>query len=134
MSQFLLFLHIVVCLALIVIVLLQAGKGAQAGATFGAGASSTVFGASGSASFMGKLTAWCAVIFMLTSLCLAYFYGLPGATSIMPETVAPAAKPGLAPDMSPLQAPASPPAEPAAPLDAAPAAPADSAPAPAAEK
>jgi preprotein translocase subunit SecG len=87
MTTFLIVLHIVVCLALIAIVLLQGGKGAEMGASFGAGGSQTVFGASGGQSFMGKLTAAAAIIFMLTSLTLAYFYGQPGGSSIMPSSV-----------------------------------------------
>lgn len=87
MTTFLIVLHIVVCLALIAIVLLQGGKGAEMGASFGAGGSQTVFGASGGQSFMGKLTATAAIIFMLTSLTLAYFYGQPGGGSIMPSSV-----------------------------------------------
>lgn len=87
MTTFLIVLHILVCLALIAIVLLQGGKGAEMGASFGAGGSQTVFGAAGGQSFMGKLTAAAAVIFMLTSLTLAYFYGQPGGGSIMPSSV-----------------------------------------------
>ena len=87
MTTLLLIIHIVVCFALILIVLLQGGKGADIGATFGAGSSQTVFGATGGQSFMGKLTTGAAVIFMLTSLFLAYYYAKPGADSIMPETI-----------------------------------------------
>ncbi len=93
MVTFLVVLHIVVCLALIAIVLVQgSGKGASMGASFGAGSSQTVFGASGGQTFIAKLTTGAAVIFMLTSLILAYFHGLPGSTSVMPEAVAPAAQ------------------------------------------
>ena len=87
MSTLLVILHVSVCIALIVIVLLQAGKGAQIGASFGAGSSQTVFGAGGGKNFMHRVTVSAAIIFMLTSLTLAYFYGLPGSSSIMPETV-----------------------------------------------
>lgn len=87
MTTLLLFVHVVVCFALIVIVLLQGGKGADIGATFGAGSSQTVFGATGGQSFMSKLTTGAAVIFMLTSLILAYYYAKPGADSIMPASV-----------------------------------------------
>ncbi len=97
MTTFLIILHVVVCLGLIAIVLLQGGKGADMGASFGAGGSGTVFGAAGGQDFMGKLTTAAAVIFMLTSLTLAYFYGQPGSTSIMPSTVAPAATAPAAP-------------------------------------
>ncbi|TLM69304.1 MAG: preprotein translocase subunit SecG [Deltaproteobacteria bacterium] len=93
MDILLLILHIVVCLALIGIVLLQGGKGAEVGATFGAGASQTIFGASGGQTFLGKLTTGAAIIFMLTSLALAIFWGQPGGSSVMPEQVAPATPP-----------------------------------------
>ena len=87
MVTFLLILHVVVSIALIIIVLLQAGKGAEAGASFGGGASQTVFGASGGRSFMSKMTTSAAFIFMLTSLSLTYFYGKPGSDSLMPDQV-----------------------------------------------
>ena len=87
MTAFLISLHVFVSIALIVIVLLQMGKGAQAGASFGAGSSQTIFGASGGGSFMGKVTAGAAVIFMLTSLSLAYFYGSPESQTVMPSAV-----------------------------------------------
>ena len=86
MTALLLTLHVVVCIALIIIVLLQAGKGAEIGASFGSGSSQTVFGASGGKNFMTRLTTGAAVIFMLTSLILAYFYGQPGSSSVMPAT------------------------------------------------
>ncbi|KIH75541.1 protein translocase subunit secG [Geoalkalibacter ferrihydriticus] len=89
MTTFLIFLHILVSFAIIIIVLLQPGKGASIGASFGAGSSGTVFGAAGAGSFLGKLTGAAAVIFMLTSLTLSYFSGRPDAGSIMPEIVTP---------------------------------------------
>jgi preprotein translocase subunit SecG len=64
-------LHVLVCFALILIVLLQAGKGAEMGAAFG-GASQTIFGSAGSMGFLSKLTTVAAVIFMITSLLLTY--------------------------------------------------------------
>ncbi len=63
-------LHVLVCIALILIVLLQAGKGAEMGAAFG-GASQTIFGSTGAMGFLSKLTTIAAVIFMITSLLLA---------------------------------------------------------------
>ena len=73
MTIFLTVLHVVVCLVLIVVVLLQRGKGAEIGAVFGGGAGSTVFGSRGAGNFLTKLTTGAAVVFMLTSLSLAYF-------------------------------------------------------------
>ncbi|KEZ76980.1 preprotein translocase subunit SecG [Salinisphaera hydrothermalis] len=64
--------QVVIALALIALILLQHGKGADAGAAFGSGASGTVFGAKGSANFMSRATAGLATLFMLTSLTLAY--------------------------------------------------------------
>ena len=84
MTTLITIVHIIVCLGLIVIVLLQAGKGADLGAAFG-GASQTVFGSRGPASFMGKLTTGIAIIFMLTSLSLSFFSGRSTQT-VIPET------------------------------------------------
>jgi preprotein translocase subunit SecG len=74
-------IHIIVCFALISIVLLQHGKGAGIGAAFG-GSSQTVFGSTGAAPFLAKLTAVAAILFMLTSLSLT-FMGQKEETSIM---------------------------------------------------
>jgi preprotein translocase subunit SecG len=63
--------HIVVCFALILIVLLQAGKGAEMGAAFG-GSSQTLFGSAGAMGFLSKLTTVAAIVFMLTSFLLTY--------------------------------------------------------------
>ena len=63
--------HIIICIAMILTVLLQTGKGADMGAAFG-GSSQTVFGSSGPGTFLGKMTTFIAIFFMLTSLWLAY--------------------------------------------------------------
>ena len=65
--------HIIVAIALIALVLLQHGKGADMGAAFGSGSSGSLFGASGSANFLSRSTAVLASLFFLTSLGLAYF-------------------------------------------------------------
>ena len=67
-------LHVIVCVFLIAVVLLQRGKGAEMGAVFGGGASSTVFGSRGAGNFLTLLTKICAAVFMLTSLSLSYLY------------------------------------------------------------
>ena len=72
MEVILLVIHVLVSLALIGLVLIQQGKGADAGASFGGGASQTVFGSAGSATFLTRSTKWLAVIFFSTSLGLAY--------------------------------------------------------------
>jgi len=114
-------LHIVVSVALILIILLQTGKGADIGAVFGGGSSQTLFGSSGPTSFLSKMTAAAAVIFMLTSLFLAYFSGSRPASSIMKGTVPVQTAPGPA---EPPPIPASPQGTPAAPGGTAPQAPA----------
>lgn len=65
-------LHIIVCLFLIFIILIQSSKGAEMGAAFG-GSSQTLFGSRGAATFLSKLTTAAAVLFMITSLSLAIF-------------------------------------------------------------
>lgn len=64
--------HVVVCVMLILIVLLQRGRGSDMGAVFGGGSSQTIFGSSGPGTFLGKVTAVVATVFMITSLWLAY--------------------------------------------------------------
>ena len=75
MQTILSILHIAMGLALIAMILLQQGTGATAGAAFGSGASSTVFGARGSASFLTRATAILAFVFLANSLFLAYLSG-----------------------------------------------------------
>lgn len=65
--------HIVVSIAMIGLILIQHGKGADAGASFGAGASGTVFGAGGSANFLTRATAVLTTVFFVTSITLAVF-------------------------------------------------------------
>ena len=72
LQQFLLGIHLMLSLSIIGLVLLQRGKGADAGAGFGSGASGTVFGARGSATFLSKLTGALVACFFVTSLSLAY--------------------------------------------------------------
>lgn len=72
MYQFILFIHVLVAAFIILLVLIQQGKGATMGATFGSGASQTVFGARGSGSFLFRLTMGCVGIFFVTSLVLNF--------------------------------------------------------------
>ena len=92
-------IHILVCIALIMIVLLQAGKGAEMGAAFG-GASQTIFGSAGAMGFLSKLTTVAAVIFMITSLLLTFSSMRRGST-IMKDRSAPTAP--AAPSEVPVQ-------------------------------
>ena len=81
MTTIVVIVHIIVSLALIFIVLLQHGKGAGIGAAFG-GSSQTVFGSTGAAPFLAKLTAVAAILFMVTSLGLT-FLGRQKEASVM---------------------------------------------------
>jgi preprotein translocase subunit SecG len=76
--------HLLIAAAIVALVLLQRGKGADAGAGFGSGASGTVFGARGSASFLSRTTATLAFLFIVTSLTLAY---MGGRTPAVPKSV-----------------------------------------------
>lgn len=89
MEVLLIIFHILICLALVMIVLLQTGKGADMGATFGGGSSQTLFGSTGASTFLTKSTTMVAVAFMLTSLGLAYLSSSKTGTSIMQDVNVP---------------------------------------------
>jgi preprotein translocase subunit SecG len=112
------FLHVFVSIAMIGIVLLQSGKGAEMGASFGAGGSQTVFGASGGNTFMNKLTTGVAIIFMLTSLTLAHLSSSGSSSSIMSGKKAPAAPAAPAQQSAPAAPQGAAPAAPAQPVQA----------------
>ena len=130
MYTFLIVVYVLVSAALIGLVLIQHGKGADAGAAFGSGASGTVFGSRGSANFLSRSTAWLAAVFFALSLTLAYFMHGRAAPSksVVDSAPAPAAAP-----QAPVPAPAQPKtdqpaaAQPAAPVTDAKQAPADAA-------
>ena len=96
-------LQVISALSIVGLVLLQRGKGADAGAGFGAGASGTVFGARGASTGLSRMTAIFAAIFMLNSLCLTYLFQrevkaapeslLEKAREAAPATAAPAVVP-----------------------------------------
>ena len=98
MEIFITGLHITLCFFLILVVLLQPGKGADFGAAMG-GASQEVFGATGGVSLLSKITATVAALFMATSLSLAWFSNAPPGTDLTPEEllkggdIAPSAEP-----------------------------------------
>jgi preprotein translocase subunit SecG len=102
-----LIIHVIVCIALILIILLQSGKGADIGAVFGGGSSQTVFGSTGASTFLSKVTIGAAVVFMVTSIILTYFSGRGGMVterSIVteqPATQAPMTVPAPGPETSP---------------------------------
>lgn len=75
MQTAILVIHILAALSVIVLVLMQQGKGADVGAAFGSGASQTIFGSRGSANFLTRATAVLATLFFITSLSLTYISG-----------------------------------------------------------
>ena len=109
MNAFITALHITACFALVAIVLLQHGKGADIGAAFGGGSSNTVFGARGASNFLTKVTTGCVIVFMLTSITLSYFTGpatvtdMIGQGEAVPEVVPEAPAPESSfPDAAPI--------------------------------
>jgi preprotein translocase subunit SecG len=99
-------IHLLIAAALIGLVLLQHGKGADMGAAFGSGASGSLFGASGSANFLSRATAVLATVFFVTSMGLTYF-SLQNTkpTDVMQKHAAPSAQKVPAPVPVPVQAP-----------------------------
>jgi preprotein translocase subunit SecG len=117
LAGFIQFIHVIVCVGLIVIVLLQADKGEGLAGAFGGGASSTVFGERGAGGFMSKLTTTMAIVFMITSLIISVY--VPRWNSEAPvsqgiELSSPSAAP-VAPPAMPTAAPIAPVAPIAAP-------------------
>ena len=79
--------HIIVCIFLIIVVLLQSGQSADIAAAFGGAGSQTAFGPRGTATLLSKATTWSAVIFMITSIWLSILsYNAPGASSVFTNT------------------------------------------------
>ena len=116
MQTALIVLHLVICITLIMIVLLQTGKGSEIGAVFGS-SSQTLFGSTGGSTFFGKLTAGVAVFFMITSLILAGRSSRVASESVMsevkPAVTVPATSEGVTP-IEPVEAEKNTQAEPSA--------------------
>ncbi len=89
MNIFITVLHVLVCVVLVVVVLLQRGKGAEIGAVFGGGASGSLFGSRGAGNFLTKLTSGAAMVFMFTSFYLAYLAMSSERSSIYDADAAP---------------------------------------------
>ena len=120
-------IHVLSCIFLILVVLLQTGKGADMGAVFG-GSSSTVFGSGGAGNFLTRMTTGIAVVFMVTSLSLTYLTGRQTTATVFdsaptaesapaPGSAEPPAAAPLQPEPPALDAESSAPPPPAAPLD-----------------
>ncbi len=95
MQALILLIHVLVAISIVVLVLLQHGKGADVGATFGSGGSQTMFGSAGSMSFFMKLTGVLAAIFFATSLTLSYLASHQQRVSSRLQSVTPAGGTGL---------------------------------------
>lgn len=146
MYSVLIAIHLIVSVIMILVIILQSGKGSEMGAVFGGGSSQTAFGSQGAAGFLEKTTVVCAVIFMLTSLSLAVLSsnrqrsliqdvtpqsGEQAASPKMPAQPSPSAKPESQPGQpaapspkqssAPMQIPAPSPQQPAAPIQQTPA-------------
>lgn len=102
MQTFVLVVHIILAILIIGLILVQHGKGADAGASFGGGGAATVFGASGSGNFLTRLTAILTALFFATSLTLAVFAKkqTTGAYSLQTVQTTPPAQP-VSPESSP---------------------------------
>ena len=119
MHTFLVIFQVLAAVALIGLILIQHGKGADAGAAFGSGSSGTVFGSRGSANFLSRATSWLATVFFVTSLALAYLvHGTKASTSVVDKLAPTAEQPAAAPAVTPV-VPA-PEGEPALPAPATP--------------
>ena len=91
METLVLIIHVMAAVAVIGLVLLQHGKGADMGAAFGSGTSGSLFGVSGSANFLSRATAICVAVFFVTSIVLAYIAGHKAELgSVMKNTNIPA--------------------------------------------
>ena len=104
--------HVLMCFAIIAIVLLQSGKGADIGSAFGGAGSQAVFGSMGTPTLLGKITTGVAIVFMLTSFSLAMLGGERSSSVV--RDPAPATAPAATPPATPAPATPAPPA-PAAP-------------------
>ena len=117
MEQILIILQVLISVFLIVLVLIQQGKGATMGAAFGSGASQTVFGSQGSGSFLIKLTALFAALFFITSLGLGYLAAKQAKQPAPALIVMPAPMPAEPATVAPVQStPAPTTLQPAAPI------------------
>lgn len=105
MNLFITVVHVFASVVLVVVILLQVGKGAEVGSAFG-GSSQTIFGASGPGTFLEKLTGTMAAIFVVTSLALAYLHSGRHIGSVVEERPAPVEKAPTPQPPPPPQAPA----------------------------
>jgi preprotein translocase subunit SecG len=129
LANVILIVHCILAIAIIVLVLVQHGKGADMGAAFGTGSAGSLFGSSGAANFLSRSTGVCAALFFATSLGLTYFHAPKISGGVMDSVTTPAAKtdakdasaipaPTSAPVPAPAQTPGGVPVPPAATVPA----------------
>ena len=103
--------HVMVAVAIVVLVLLQHGKGADMGAAFGSGSAGSLFGSAGASNFLSKATAVCATVFFITCLALTYIHTPKQGSNVMGGGVMqnmPAKTESAKPDANAIPAPAAP--------------------------
>jgi preprotein translocase subunit SecG len=105
MQTILVVVHLFLAIGIVTLVLMQHGKGADAGAAFGSGASATVFGSRGSTSFLSRTTGILAALFFITSMALAYYASQSGKPQALMDRVAPSADKVPAPPVGDAPAP-----------------------------
>lgn len=117
MQAFLMVIHVMLAVALIGLILIQHGKGADAGAAFGSGASATVFGARGSGSFLTRITTFLAIGFFANSMALAYLSAQQPADSSVVDKVQIEAPAAMSSEQGTAQPGAAEPVAPSTPAD-----------------
>jgi preprotein translocase subunit SecG len=117
MQTLILVLHIIAAVGIVVLVLLQHGKGADMGAAFGSGSAGSLFGSAGASNFLSRTTGVLAAVFFATSLGLTYFSAPSKTSGVMQHLDTPAAKSGVATEVKPAAPASSAPAPAGAPAD-----------------
>jgi preprotein translocase subunit SecG len=117
MQTLVLVLHILAAIGIVVLVLLQHGKGADMGAAFGSGSAGSLFGSAGAANFLSRTTAILAAIFFATSLGLTYFSSPSQSSGVVQQLEIPAVPQGTAPGQKPAAPASSAPAPAVPPAD-----------------
>jgi preprotein translocase subunit SecG len=116
MQTIILVLHIIAAVGIVVLVLLQHGKGADMGAAFGSGSAGSLFGSAGASNFLSRTTGILAAVFFATSLGLTYFSAPTKTSGVLQHLDAPA-KPGATTDVKPAAPAPSAPAPAGAPAE-----------------
>jgi len=115
-SAVLVTLHVLVCVVLVIVIMLQSGNAADLAGAFGGSGSQTAFGPRGAATFLSRATTWCAIVFMATSLALSFKRATPSTnTGSILEQTQPSGAPAAPSKSAPAPAPQAPVPSPQAP-------------------